>query len=207
MKYLISLIFISSTFMSFGQTIVRDSTLAIKVKYVNDDCPSKTIFPRKNRTYDEYVGNYAIKYGFRLADGWREDSCNGGYNRHVGNPYMEGSVPDKFRKQGDRNDFVYFYYKKGKRYSGRIIEKFDVPGSEKEIIFTSTCKNGKLQGKGTLILAETKEQIALCNFKDGELIGECVHWDFHSKIEKKVTYIKGNPYETNVTQVKLAPKK
>jgi len=76
-----------------------------------------------------------------------------------------------------------------------------------EITFTATCKNGKLQGKGMLTIAKTKEQVAQCNFKNGELVGEYIHWDLNSNMEKKVTYIKGNPYETNVTQVQLAPKK
>lgn len=166
--------FLIATTPSFAQ---NDSARMYKgnvnhIIVLNPNGESLIKFPKKKRTYNEFVGNYAIEYGFKLAEGWRRDSCNGGYGKEMGdNPYID-FIKCQFIKTDYGSNFVYFYYKRGKRYSGKIKEKFNLlGGSRQEITFRARCRNGKLQGKGTLTISETKEIVAECFFENGELVG------------------------------------
>ncbi|MDP2386682.1 MAG: hypothetical protein Q8M29_09950 [Bacteroidota bacterium] len=174
MKKLIIFMFLIATTPSFAQ---NDSARMYKgnvnhIIVLNPNGESLIKFPKKKRTYNEFVGNYAIEYGFKLAEGWRRDSCNGGYGKEMGdNPYID-FIKCQFIKTDYGSNFVYFYYKRGKRYSGKIKEKFNLlGGSRQEITFRARCRNGKLQGKGTLTISETKEIVAECFFENGELVG------------------------------------
>jgi hypothetical protein len=197
MKYikLLVLLFISN-FVS-GQIKLIDPLITESV----------TVFPKKKRTYNEFNGNYAIKYGFRLAEGWRRDSCNGGYGKEMGdNPYID-FIECQFIKTDYGSNFVYFYYKSGKSYSGRIKEKFNLLGSQQEIIFRGRCRNGKLQGKGTLTISETKEIVAECFFENGELVGISKSWDYKLNTETRTIYVKGKTNPSSSTKIEISPNK
>jgi hypothetical protein len=199
MKYIKLLILLFVSNFVCGQIKVTDSLLTESV----------TVFPKKNRTYNEFNGNYAIKYGFKLAEGWRRDSCNGGYGKEMGdNPYID-FIECQFIKTDYGSNFVYFYYKRGKRYSGRIKEKFNLLGSrqEQEITFRARCRNGKLQGKGTITISETKEIVAECFFENGELVGISKSWDYKLNIETRTTYVKGKTHPLSSAKFEILPKK
>lgn len=208
-KYIKLLLLISVSKFVFGQKNTLHPTREIQMAQSAADCKSRTVFPKKNRTYNEFVGNYAIKYGFALAEGWRRDSCNGGYGKGMGcNPYLD-FIACKFIKTDYGSNFVYFYYKRGKKYTGRIKEKFNLLGSrqEQEIIFRARCRNGKLHGKGTLTISETKELVGECFFENGELVGTCKSWDAELHIETRTTYVKGSLLPLNSTTFDVLPKK
>ena len=52
---------------------------------------SETIYPIDDGlTYNQYVGETIA--GFSLADGWREDTINGGFNKEIyDNPYVSST--------------------------------------------------------------------------------------------------------------------
>lgn len=160
---------------------------------------SQTIYPEGDSlTYDQYVGEFIA--GFALAEGWREDTINGGYNKIIyDNPYLESI---EFNKDIARSLTAY-RYKNGKLYTGKIEDTLDVRFTPSKIrgylngvpyyetvnltmIFRANCVNGLLQGRG--ILCGFTPQFGIynnmvlseCNFEDGEIVGVCKYWDLNS---------------------------
>ncbi len=130
---------------------------------------SKTIYPENDGlTYDQYVGETIA--GYSPADGWRIDTLSGFHKQVYWNPYVALNDNDRFEKQSFEGDSDFFYYKDGKKYSGKITDTMTSQYTREEIVFEATCVNGMLQGRGTLRNLKTKQVIARCRFKDGVLI-------------------------------------
>ncbi|MCB9196912.1 MAG: hypothetical protein H6600_00490 [Flavobacteriales bacterium] len=158
---------------------------------------SLTIYPVDSLIYDQYVGETIA--GHTLANGWRSDLINGGYNKTIyTNPYVEGV---HFEKGSDRKMKPY-RFKDGKLYTGKIEDTLHLhftpnkikghlygqPYYESESItvyFRGECINGLMQGRGVLA-ANVKHSgiygmlLAECQFVDGEMIGETTYWDLNS---------------------------
>lgn len=180
MKLIIATIILTcSHSLSIAQEVVIDSVVVRIGPVVAETSPSSVPdFPRKNRIYDEYVGSYSITYGFRFANGWRTDAISGGFNKDIPwNPYVSFTSNNKLVKRNHRNNAQYYFIKRGRKYSGKIRNELINQYTKETIIFTAKCKNGLLQGRGTLTIAETGRLISGCLFVDGEIVGECTHWE------------------------------
>ncbi len=171
------------------------------IKMYNPKGPdySKTRFPTKDGlTYNQFVGETIA--GYTLANGWRKDTLNGGFNKEIyDNPYVSATQLEK--KQGD--DMISFRYKDGKLYSGAIADTLTVSftpskiagyfsgkpyyeSKDLKVIFRAQCVNGLLQGKGVLsgIVPQygiyNNLPLSACNFENGEMVGICKCWDLNS---------------------------
>jgi hypothetical protein len=154
-------------------------------------------YPIDSLTYDQYVGEFIA--GSNLANGWRIDTINGGYNKQLyWNPYTESL---RFQKEGGR-EMAPFRYKDGELYTGKIEDTIIVNFTPNKIkgylygkpyyeseeitaIFRGECVNGQMQGRGVLAGIVRNSGIygilfAECEFKDGEIIGETTYWDLNS---------------------------
>ena len=177
---------------------------------------SQTDYPKDSLTYDQYVGHSIA--GYTLADGWRIDTINGGYNKELyTNPYIRDI---RFEKQGGR-EMVAFRYKDGKLFTGKIEDTLTLtftppvvrghlygkPYYESEnitAIFRADCVNGVIQGRGVLAgniknLTFYKNMLlAECNIVDGEMIGQAKFWDVNSinyDVVDNTFYIKEKIYD------------
>jgi hypothetical protein len=82
MKRTLIVIWISCQLIAYGQI---DNLI---MHQLHGPDYSETIYPEEDGfIYDQYVGGTIA--GFSLADGWRRDTINGGYNKEMyDNPYM-----------------------------------------------------------------------------------------------------------------------
>lgn len=170
----------------------------------------QTIYPKDDGyTYNQYVGETIA--GYTRADGWRQDSINGGFNKEIyDNPYIssQGDYVG-FNKDDFAGNLVFYRYKKGKKYSGKILDTLDLmytppvvmgmlygnPYFESKnikIIFGADCINGLIQGVGTILVLNTKELISNCYFENGEIIGETIIRGIYSNNIFKSYYEKGS---------------
>lgn len=160
---------------------------------------SKTIYPKDDGLiYNQYVGETIA--GFSLANGWREDTINGGFNRNNDNPYISSL---RFEKQKGEK-MVAYRYENGKLFTGRVTETLTVsftpykiegylPNGQSyyeskdiEVEFSADCVNGLLQGRSVLLGKipqyglYDKLPLSECYFEGGEIVGVCKHWDLNS---------------------------
>lgn len=154
-------------------------------------------YPLDSLTYDQYVGEFIA--GSSLANGWRTDSINGGYNKELyWNPYTESL---RFQKESGR-EMAPFRYKDGELYTGKIEDTIIVSFTPNKIkgylygqpyyeseeitaIFRGDCVDGKMQGRGVLAGIVRNSGIygilfAECQFEDGEMVGETTYYDLNS---------------------------
>ena len=161
---------------------------------------SKTIYPTDDGlTYNQYVGETIA--GFHLANGWRKDTLNGGFNKEIYvNPYISSI---RFEKQkGD--EFIAYRYENGKLFNGRVHEVITVQFTPNKIAghlpnglayyeskkitieFSADCVDGLVQGRSVLLAKVPqyglydKLPLSECNFEKGEIVGVCKHWDLNS---------------------------
>jgi len=199
MKNIFILLFIICQINAFGQKDTLDiDTIAKKdMKFVNGD--PRTAYPKNDGLiYNQYVGETIA--GFYLADGWRRDTMNGGYNKEIyNNPYISST---RFYKQKRENSIAY-RYKKGKLFTGFIEDTLTISFTPNKIkgylngrpyyesknitlIFRGNFENGVLQDKGVLCGLVPQYGIynnivlSECYFENGEIIGVCKHWDLNS---------------------------
>lgn len=177
---------------------------------------SKTIFPKDDGLiYNQYVGETIA--GYSLANGWRKDDINGGFNKEIyGNPYVTSNGEYIYieKKSYDTN-FIFYRYEKGKKFNGKIIDTLNLtytppiikgllygnPYYESQnikVVFQADCINGLIQGKATVAKLYTGEVIAECYFKKGEIIGKSVSRGLHNTNHNfTITYEKGNSKPLN----------
>lgn len=192
---------------------------------------SKTIFPKDDGlTYNQYVGETTA--GYKLANGWRQDSINGGFNKEIyDNPYLI-SFGDYvgFGKNSDINFIKSFLFKKGKKFTGKIADTLLLSYShpfrigtyyyietnyerkDKKMLFKAECVNGLIEGRSTLSVLNSNEVVSQCNFEKGEIIGEVIITGLLSKNTFKTKYNKGKSVaviilETDKEGVKVEPDK
>lgn len=180
-----------------------------------------TIHPRTNYpkgdglTYNQYVGENIA--GYNLADGWRKDSINGGFNKEIyTNPYVEGI---SFDKQNAYQLNAYKYVD-GKKYTGRVEDTFTVRFTPDEIkgylngkpyyesvdikvIFRGDCVDGMMQGHG-ILAAEINGfgmynnlKLSECTFENGEIVGTIKSYDLNAV---KVAYSNGEIHNRESTR-------
>lgn len=160
---------------------------------------TRTSFPKNDGlTYNQYVGETIA--GFHLANGWRKDTINGGFNKEIyTNPYIEST---DFDKHMSSNVKVYKYVN-GKLFTGRIEDTILVSftpnkirgylngqayyeSKELTLILRGDCVDGMMQGRGILagqlvgFGMYNNLKLAECNFVDGEIIGIVQNWDLNS---------------------------
>ncbi len=193
MKKLVILLLVIATTPIFGQS---DSLFQAKIDSLYE-AHGQEYFTYKiveyfGLTCDEYVGN--AYYGQRLANGWRADTTNGGFNKEVYfNPYLSFDLDNlrKHDKVHPHKDFQFYRYKNGVKYTGKIEDTL-ISDNREKLIFKANIVKGMAQGKGTLTLLKTNQVMANFNFVDGELVGECVFVDPKTQGEYRFTYVKGN---------------
>ena len=160
---------------------------------------SKTMYPKNDGlTYNQYVGETIA--GYVIADGWRRDSINGGFNKEIyENPYSQEL---RFVKQVGKEKIA-VRYQNGKLFNGFVQDTLTVrftpskiagyfngnpyyESKDLTVIFRANCVNGLLQGKGVLCGLVPQYGIynniplSECNFENGEIVGVCKHWDLNS---------------------------
>lgn len=97
---------------------------------------NKLSYPKEDSlTYNQYVGETIA--GFTLANGWRRDTLNGGFNKEIyDNPYVESTEFDKHLA----SSIIAYKYQNGKLYTGRIEDTL-------EVRFTPNKIRGYLSGQ------------------------------------------------------------
>lgn len=161
---------------------------------------SKVIYPENDGlTYNQYIGESIA--GFHLADGWRIDSINGGFNKEIyDNPYISSIGFEK--QKGER--MIAYRYENGKLFNGRVTETFTVRFIPKRVAgnlpdgqpyyeskdvtleFSADCVDGLLQGRSVLLGMVpqfglyNKLPLSECYFENGEIVGVCKFWDLNS---------------------------
>jgi hypothetical protein len=187
MRKVLTFIFIISCLWGNSQKQSSDGgglLLSAGIKKTND-------LKRDGLTYDQFGGETVS--GSRLAEGWRRDTVNGGYNKTVyDNPYLVTLDRDQLVKQGQDNDYDYFLYKNGKKYSGEIADTITSHFDNKVMIFRATCVDGMVQGKATLSFMDNDQIIAFAFFENGEMVGECMNLDVKTNTSIMVKYPKGS---------------
>lgn len=193
MKKLLTILFVINQVVVFGQSDSLNIYRPIGPDY------SKTIYPTDDSlTYNQYVGETIA--GYTLANGWRRDTINGGFNKEIyDNPYISSI---RFEKKY-RDEIISFMYKDGKLFTGVITDTLTLSFTPNKIagyfngkpyyeskdlivIFRANCVSGLLQGKGVLCGLVPQYGIynnlplSECNFENGEIIGICKHWDLNS---------------------------
>jgi hypothetical protein len=142
-------------------------------------------------TYDEYVGENIA--GFRIANGWRSDSINGGFNKQVHrNPYLALVTKDRFQKQAHLGSFQFFRYVKGVRFTGWIKDTIELQFTGEQLLFEAWCADGMVQGKATLRSLTTRKIIAEAQLKNGELAGDCINRNRMAKTQTRLVYVAGS---------------
>jgi hypothetical protein len=194
MKKILTILYIINQIVVYGQF----DSLRISRPFGPDY--SKTIYPiNDSLTYNQYVGETIA--GYTIANGWRLDSINGGFNKEIyRNPYIQDI---RFVKQSFDNNSIFYRYKNGKLFTGSIADTLTVsfttnkiagylygkPHHESKditVVFRANCVNGLLQGKGVLCGLVPQYGIynnlplSECNFENGEIIGICKQWDLNS---------------------------
>lgn len=222
MKNLLTLFFVICQFVVYGQI---DS---LKISNPFDPDYSKTIYPKNDRlTYNQFVGETIS--GYNLANGWRKDSVNGGFNKEIySNPYIK-SESDYIGF--DKNDYLKVYlYKNGKKFTGKILDTLNLSYSHPyrvgiyyyletnyeskniKVIFQTNCVNGLVNGVGTLSVLNSKKIVSQCIFKKGELVGEVKNIgiltdNIYKKKYKKGSYKAISQIETDTDGNKIEPDK
>lgn len=222
MKKILILFFSTCQIILYGQ---RDS---VKISKPFGSDYSKTIYPKNDRlTYNQFVGETIA--GYNLANGWRKDSVNGGFNKEIyNNPYIK-SEGDYIGF--DKNDYLKVYlYKNGKKFTGKILDTLNLSYSHPyrvgtyyyletnyerkdiKVIFQTNCVNGLVYGVGTLFILNSKKIISQCIFKKGELVGEVKNIgiltdNIYKKKYKKGSYIAITQIETETDGKKIEPDK
>ncbi|WP_107038689.1 hypothetical protein [Brumimicrobium mesophilum] len=169
---------------------------------LHDFLPSvdeRTNYPKNDGlTYNQYVGETIA--GYHLADGWRKDTINGGFNKEIyDNPFIEST---RFDKQMSSN-LKAFKYVNGKPYTGRVEDTILISftpdkirgylngkpyyeSKELTVILRGDCVNGMMQGRGILagqlvgFGMYNNLKLAECIFEDGEIVGIVQNWDLNS---------------------------
>ena len=156
-------------------------------------------FPKDDSlTYNQYVGETIA--GFTLANGWRRDTLNGGFNKEIyDNPYVESTEFDK----NLASTITAYKYQDGKLFTGRIEDTLEVrftpnkirgylsgqpyyEAQELTVILRADCVNGMLQGKGVLVAQlvgfgmYNNLKLSECTFEDGEIVGTVKNYDLNS---------------------------
>jgi len=214
MKNILFLFFIFFQVVAYGQfDSLRISKLAMP-DY------SQTRFPKGDGlTYNQYIGETIS--GYVIANGWRRDTINGGFNKEIyNNPYISSRLDylgfDKNNQCAQL--FKCFLYKNGIKFTGKILDTLTLSYSRpfrvgtyysietsyerKDIkaIFQADCINGLIQGFGTLSDLNSKEVISHCNFEEGEIVGEVTIIGLLSKNIHRVTYDKGSCIAVGTTE-------
>ena len=170
---------------------------SIRTQQISQDI--RTAYPQNDSlTYNQYLGENIA--GFHLANGWREDTINGGLNKGIyNNSYIESTEFDK-RLTNHRTAFK---YENGKLYTGRIEDTILVSftpdkirgylsgqpyyeSKELKLILRGDCVNGLLQGRGVLAAQlvgfgiYSNLKLSECSFEDGEIVGTIKNWDLNS---------------------------
>lgn len=193
MKNIVLLLLVSLQISVYGQL---DS---LRIHRLSGPDYSKTNYPKGDGlTYNPYVGETIA--GYTVADGWRRDSVNGGFNKELyDNPYVDEV---RFEKQyGDQ--LSSYRYKEGKRYTGAIADTLTVSFTPNKIagylygkpyyeskdltvLFRANCVDGLVQGRGVLCGIVPQYGIynnlllSECTFEDGEIVGVCTHYNLNS---------------------------
>jgi hypothetical protein len=177
--------------------IIEFQTIKNPLEYGNGS------FPDDSLTYDEYLGENIS--GYMLAEGWREDTLNGGLNKTIykDNPYLNDLRFQKESLATWYESFTCYRYKKGLRYTGAVADTFTVQFTPSKIagtfngkpyyeyqdvtvVFRGTCVNGMMEGRA--VVAGFVPQfgmynnllIAECEFLNGEMVGTCKNYDLNS---------------------------
>lgn len=182
-------------------SLIKSGTLDSLIIYTAFLRPdySLTIYPMNDGlTYNQYVGETIA--GYTLANGWRRDTINGGFNKEIyNNPFISST---RFEKQY-KDEIVAYKYQDGKLFTGAIQDTMSVrftpskiagyfngkpyyESKELTVIFRANCINGMIEGKGVLcgIIPQygiyNNIPLSECNFENGEIIGTCKHRDLNS---------------------------
>ena len=200
----------------------------IKIKNPQGLNYSKTNYPKNDElTYNQFIGETIA--GFKLANGWRTDSINGGFNKEIySNPYIKC---ESDYIGFDKNKFLKVYrFKNGKRFTGKIVDTLNLCYSypnrvgiyyyrettyerrDIQVILQTNCVNGLVDGVGTLCVLTSIKEISQCFFKKGELEGEVKNIGILTDNIEKKTYKKGsfraiNQIETDKDGNKIEPDK
>jgi|GEM_PF-2233472 len=173
---------------------------------------SKTRFPKGDGlTYNQYVGETIS--GYLVANGWRNDTINGGFNKAMySNPYI--SSHSDYLGFDKNNNCVQaskcYLYKNGMKFTGKILDTLTLnysrpyrvgtyysieTGYERKdikVIFQADCVDGLIHGLGILSDLNSTEVISHCNFDKGEIVGEITIIGLLSKNIYKEYYDKGS---------------
>ena len=173
---------------------------------------SKTRFPKGDGlTYNQYVGETIS--GYVIANGWRKDTINGGFNMEIySNPYIS-SQSDYLgfdKNNSCAQAFKCYLYKNGRKFTGKILDTLTLSYSRPfrvgtyypidtsyetkdiKVIFHAECVDGLMQGFTTLSDLNSKEIISQCNFINGEIVGEATIIGLLSKNIYKTYYDRGS---------------
>jgi hypothetical protein len=187
-----AVLFVEFDLAAYGQI---DSLQINKIQGPDD---SKTIYPNDGLTYNQYVGETIA--GYTLANGWRKDTINGGFNKEIyNNPYVNYEV--RLDKQFIDEKLNCYRYKDGKLFTGLVDDYFVVNftpnkiegylngkpyklSKSLQVHFQCKCVNGLLQGVGFIsgLAYGFVDQVLLsdCTFENGEIVGVCKHNDLNS---------------------------
>lgn len=213
MKNIVTILLVTYQVVVYGQI----DSLKINKPFGPDY--SKTIYPKNDGlTYDQYIGETIA--GFSIAEGWRQDSINGGFNKKIyNNPYVS-SQGDYigFEKNRSLELFKFYYYKEGRKFTGKILDTlnlsyshprgvgtyyyFETSYEKKDVkmIFKADCINGLIQRVGTLSDLNSKKVLSHCNFDNGEIIGEVMTIGLMSKFIYKTKYDKESSIAVDRTE-------
>lgn len=210
---LVTLLLVTGQFALYGQI----DSLQIKSGHLRSN-PTMAYPKGDGLTYDQYVGETSA--GFRIAQGWRLDSVNGGFNKALhGNPYVssQGDYVG-FDKNKFPGSLKFYRYASGRKFTGQIrdtlaatyshprgagVYYFIETGYESKslkVLFKADCIDGVLRGKGTLSDLDSKQVLSYCNFKDGEIVGAATQIGVSSKYISTVKYKKGSTVALSRTE-------
>ena len=192
MKNILIIFFLVSHFLVYGQI---DS---LQINQPQGPDYSKTIYPNDRLTYNSFVGETIA--GYTLANGWRKDTINGGFNKEIyGNPYLNYEV--RLDKESIDEKLYCYRYKDGKLFTGFVDDYFVVSFTPNKIEgelngkpyklskslkvhFQCRCVNGLLEGVGFIkgLAYGFVDEVVLskCTFENGEIVGVCNHNDLNS---------------------------
>ena len=192
MKNILIIFFVVCHLLVYGQI---DS---LQINQTQGPDYSKTIYPNDGLTYNSFVGETIA--GYTLANGWRKDTINGGFNKEIyGNPYVNYEV--RLEKQSIDEKLYCYRYKDGKLFTGVVDDYFVVSftpnkiegelngkpyklSKSLQVHFQCKCVKGLLQGVGFIsgLAYGFVDQVLLsdCTFENGEIVGECKHHDLNS---------------------------
>lgn len=206
MKSILTAILIVTCTVFYGQNrldsiLYRQGDSLTALQYRGPDI-RKTFYPNDGFTYNQYVGETIA--GHNLADSWRRDTINGGFNKEVyDNPYNVFSNVDKFTLD---NKFVFYRYKEGRRYTGAITDTCTSCSNVRAvIIFKAKSRNGLVQGKGTFYNSDGTI-LSEGTFKDGEIVGEWTVYSPQKAIIRKCYYRKGSGAPYKIKEYPEGPK-